>query len=73
MRAIPNAVAVQLLLMVLLLSVAPWRGGGPAAARALNFSRADFPRDFVFGAGTSAYQVLPVLLIGAKPSLAGSV
>jgi hypothetical protein len=50
--------AVELLL-VLLLSVEPWRGGGgPAAARALSYTRADFPRDFVFGAGTSAYQVL---------------
>ncbi|KAM0927556.1 hypothetical protein ACQ4PT_002788 [Festuca glaucescens] len=54
MRAIPCAVE---LLLILLLSVEPWRGGGgPAAARALNFTRADFPRDFVFGAGTSAYQ-----------------
>jgi len=54
MRAIPCAV---LLLPPLLLLVAPWRGGGAAAvAGALNFTRADFPGDFVFGAGTSAYQ-----------------
>ena len=55
MGAIAGAV-----LLFLALSVAPWRGGGGGAraARALNFTRADFPGDFVFGAGTSAYQVL---------------
>uniref|UniRef100_A0A452YYF9 Uncharacterized protein n=1 Tax=Aegilops tauschii subsp. strangulata TaxID=200361 RepID=A0A452YYF9_AEGTS len=52
MRAIPCAVS----LIQLLLLVAPWRGGGATAAGALNFTRADFPGDFVFGAGTSAYQ-----------------
>lgn len=46
-----------LVVVVLLLLVAPWRGGGATVARALNFTRADFPGDFVFGAGTSAYQV----------------
>ncbi|KAF0926215.1 hypothetical protein E2562_022044 [Oryza meyeriana var. granulata] len=45
----------SLLLLLLLLLVAPWRSG-EAAVRALNFTRQDFPRDFVFGAGTSAYQ-----------------
>lgn len=40
--------------LLLLLLVAPWQG--ETAARALNFTREDFPRDFVFGAGTSAYQ-----------------
>ncbi|KAM3410015.1 hypothetical protein ACQJBY_002331 [Aegilops geniculata] len=57
MRAIPCAAPLmQPLLLVLLLLVAPWRGGGATVARALNFTRADFPGDFVFGAGTSAYQ-----------------
>ncbi|CAL4900331.1 unnamed protein product [Urochloa decumbens] len=45
---------VFVLLSLQLLLVAPWHG--ETAARALNFSRQDFPRDFVFGAGTSAYQ-----------------
>ncbi|VAH06639.1 unnamed protein product [Triticum turgidum subsp. durum] len=57
MRAIPCAAPLMpLLVVVVLLLVAPWRGGGAAVARALNFTRADFPGDFVFGAGTSAYQ-----------------
>jgi hypothetical protein len=46
---------LALLLSLQLLLVAPWQG--ETAARALNFTRQDFPRDFVFGAGTSAYQV----------------
>ncbi|CAN6347130.1 unnamed protein product [Urochloa humidicola] len=37
-----------------LLLVTPWQG--ETSARALKFTRQDFPRDFVFGAGTSAYQ-----------------
>lgn len=53
----------SLLLLLLLLAAAPWRSGEAAAAaaattaaRALNFTRQDFPGEFVFGAGTSAYQ-----------------
>nr|CAB3465458.1 unnamed protein product [Digitaria exilis] len=46
---------VFVLLSLQLLLVAPWQGE-TTAARALNFTRQDFPRDFVFGAGTSAYQ-----------------
>jgi beta-glucosidase len=48
----------SLLLLLLLLAAAPWRSGeaAAAAARALNFTRQDFPGEFVFGAGTSAYQ-----------------
>ncbi|CAL5094553.1 unnamed protein product [Urochloa decumbens] len=45
---------VLVLLSLQLLPVAPWKA--ETAARALNFTRQDFPRDFVFGAGTSAYQ-----------------
>ncbi|KAG8067829.1 hypothetical protein GUJ93_ZPchr0005g15354 [Zizania palustris] len=53
--------ASLLILLLLLLLVAPWRSEAAeaaAAARAagLSFTRQDFPRDFVFGAGTSAYQ-----------------
>jgi beta-glucosidase len=56
MEALPRTCRlVFLLLLQLLLVVAPWQGG--VAARALNFTRADFPRDFVFGSGTSSYQV----------------
>jgi hypothetical protein len=56
MEALPRTCTlVFLLLLQLLLVVAPWQGG--VAARALNFTRADFPRDFVFGSGTSSYQV----------------
>ncbi|TVU19031.1 hypothetical protein EJB05_35156 [Eragrostis curvula] len=44
------------LLVVQLLLVGPWQGETTAARAALNFTRRDFPRDFVFGAGTSAYQ-----------------
>uniref|UniRef100_A0A0D9WFP8 4-hydroxy-7-methoxy-3-oxo-3,4-dihydro-2H-1,4-benzoxazin-2-yl glucosidebeta-D-glucosidase n=1 Tax=Leersia perrieri TaxID=77586 RepID=A0A0D9WFP8_9ORYZ len=40
---------LSLLLLFLLFFAAPW-------AKALNFTRQDFPREFVFGAGTSAYQ-----------------
>ncbi|KAG8067827.1 hypothetical protein GUJ93_ZPchr0005g14249 [Zizania palustris] len=37
--------------------VAPaWRSEAARAAGGLNFTRRDFPSDFVFGAGTSAYQ-----------------
>ena len=61
MRAIPRAVVLLLALLV-----APWRGGGARAARALNFTRADFPGDFVFGAGTSAYQVLYCLFCSSR-------
>jgi hypothetical protein len=53
----------SVLLPLQLLLVAPWRQGGTTAARALNFTRQDFPRDFVFGAGTSAYQVTAYLYI----------
>ncbi|TVU19020.1 hypothetical protein EJB05_35145 [Eragrostis curvula] len=45
---------IFLLVSLQLLLVAPWQGG--TTAQALNFTRQDFPRDFVFGAGTSAYQ-----------------
>ncbi|GJM88382.1 hypothetical protein PR202_ga04439 [Eleusine coracana subsp. coracana] len=45
---------VFLLLLLQLLLVAPWQAG--RATQALNFTRQDFPRDFVFGAGTSSYQ-----------------
>ncbi|CAN6333344.1 unnamed protein product [Urochloa humidicola] len=45
---------VFVLLSLQLLLVAPWQG--ETAARALNFTRQDFPKDFVFGACTSAYQ-----------------
>jgi beta-glucosidase len=38
-------------LLLLLFSA---HGGAPV----LGFTRSDFPRDFVFGAATSAYQVL---------------
>jgi len=48
---------VFLVVSLQLLLVAPWQGETAAAARALNFTRQDFPRAFVFGAGTSAYQV----------------
>jgi hypothetical protein len=54
MEAPPRTCRLVVLLLLLLL-VAPWQGG--VAARALNFTREDFPRDFVFGAGTSSYQV----------------
>ncbi|KAL6631085.1 hypothetical protein ACP70R_028425 [Stipagrostis hirtigluma subsp. patula] len=46
----PTCRHVFLLLSLQLLLLAPWQG------EALNFTRQDFPRDFVFGAGTSAYQ-----------------
>ncbi|EAY97757.1 hypothetical protein OsI_19670 [Oryza sativa Indica Group] len=59
----------SLLLLLLLLAAAPWRSGEAAAAaaattaaRALNFTRQDFPGEFVFGAGTSAYQTVMFLL-----------
>ncbi|KAL6619376.1 hypothetical protein ACP70R_034515 [Stipagrostis hirtigluma subsp. patula] len=42
-------------LLARLLLVAPWHPKATAAP-ALNFTRQDFPRDFVFGASTSAYQ-----------------
>ncbi|RLN28499.1 beta-glucosidase 22-like [Panicum miliaceum] len=45
---------VFILLSLQLILVAPWQG--ETSARALNFTRQDFPPDFVFGAGTSAYQ-----------------
>ncbi|AQK85197.1 Non-cyanogenic beta-glucosidase [Zea mays] len=45
---------VFLVVSLQLLLVAPWQD--ETAARALNFTRQDFPRAFVFGAGTSAYQ-----------------
>ncbi|GJN14174.1 hypothetical protein PR202_gb00963 [Eleusine coracana subsp. coracana] len=45
---------VFLLLLLQLLLVAPWQAR--TATQALNFTRQDFPRDFVFGAGTSSYQ-----------------
>ncbi|KAL5203349.1 hypothetical protein ABZP36_014301 [Zizania latifolia] len=48
-----------LILLLLLLLVAPWRSEAAAAAAkaaGLSFTRQDFPRDFVFGSGTSAYQ-----------------
>uniref|UniRef100_A0A0E0DQM2 4-hydroxy-7-methoxy-3-oxo-3,4-dihydro-2H-1,4-benzoxazin-2-yl glucosidebeta-D-glucosidase n=1 Tax=Oryza meridionalis TaxID=40149 RepID=A0A0E0DQM2_9ORYZ len=44
---------VSLLLLLLLLSLV---AGEATAEAALNFTRQDFPGDFVFGAGTSAYQ-----------------
>ncbi|KAL6845026.1 hypothetical protein ACP4OV_025199 [Aristida adscensionis] len=47
-------VVFLLLSSLQLLLVAPWQGR--TAARALNYTRQDFPREFVFGAGTSAYQ-----------------
>jgi hypothetical protein len=46
---------VFLIVSLQLLLVAPRQD--KMAARALNFTRQDFPRAFVFGAGTSAYQV----------------
>lgn len=46
---------VFLVVSLQLLLVAPWQD--ETAARALNFTRQDFLRAFVFGAGTSAYQV----------------
>ncbi|TVU19029.1 hypothetical protein EJB05_35154, partial [Eragrostis curvula] len=41
---------------LLFVLVTPWQVG-TASQAALNFTRRDFPRDFVFGASTSAYQV----------------
>jgi hypothetical protein len=46
---------VFLVVSLQLLLVAPRQD--KTAARALNFTRQDFPRAFVFGAGTSAYQI----------------
>ena len=37
-----------------------------AAAAGLGFTRSDFPREFVFGAGTSAYQVSNLYLVWAE-------
>ncbi|PAN19955.1 hypothetical protein PAHAL_3G310400 [Panicum hallii] len=49
-----GAPPVFVLLCLQLILVAPWQG--ETSARALNFTRQDFPPDFIFGAGTSAYQ-----------------
>ncbi|KAG8067828.1 hypothetical protein GUJ93_ZPchr0005g15544 [Zizania palustris] len=47
---------VTFLLLLLLLVAPAWRSEAARAAGGLNFTRRDFPSDFVFGAGTSAYQ-----------------
>lgn len=42
---------------------------GVGVLSADNYSRDDFPVDFVFGSGTSAYQVIPFSLLSVTISV----